>query len=627
LFLDELNSSSHEVQKAFYSLILERRLGGYRLHPESVVIGAGNRSQDAAIVRPMSSALVNRMVHVHLVSSPRDWLVWARSAGVHPWVVDYIAQRPDHLVSVPPKHEEPFSTPRSWHMLSDLLHSYRAGSVEAKPLPDEVLRVLALSTVSPADAVRRHPLFAPLAARTRWAQTRVDSDCPAAGWAVVTSGGVVHLHPTRRGEPEEWAWVAAHALLHLGFEHLADRHRRGWGAASGAVAGAGFDRPWNVAACLAVNRFLAHLKIGRSPSGLGAVTGLEHLVATTGAESALAETLRERGVPDGLDGCGVGGVGGDLVWTTPFRAPNPYGGYPAMAGHVAVPGGPVFRRGGPPSWGDLLARGLTAAVEAAVDVAGGAAGTITGGRGPRTRWRQALDWFITNYPLLGGLAAAFTIVEDADIARRHDISVAAISPVAAEMYLNPLCGFSPAECRFVIAHELLHAGLRHDTRCGGRDPWLWNIACDYVINDWLVQMEVGDLPDGSLHDRQLRGPSAEQVYDRIAADWRRYRKLATLRGVGLVDVLPGRLPGLAEPTAGVDLDEFYRRALVDGVGFHTARGRGLLPAGLVEEIRALTQPPMPWDVELARWFGGGIVLRSQSAVGERLRTSSLSVVR
>jgi predicted metal-dependent peptidase len=28
----------------------------------------------------------------------------------------------------------------------------------------------------------------------------------------------------------------------------------------------------------------------------------------------------------------------------------------------------------------------------------------------------------------------------------------------------------------------------------------------------------------------------------------------------------------------------------------------LLPSGLVEEIRALAQPPVPWDVELARWF-------------------------
>ena len=55
LFLDELNASSHEVQKSFYSLIHERRVGDYRLHEGSIVIGAGNRAQDSAIVKPMSS--------------------------------------------------------------------------------------------------------------------------------------------------------------------------------------------------------------------------------------------------------------------------------------------------------------------------------------------------------------------------------------------------------------------------------------------------------------------------------------------------------------------------------------------------------------------------------------------
>jgi hypothetical protein len=31
------------------------------------VVGAGNRAHDSAIVRPMYSALLNRMVHVHLL--------------------------------------------------------------------------------------------------------------------------------------------------------------------------------------------------------------------------------------------------------------------------------------------------------------------------------------------------------------------------------------------------------------------------------------------------------------------------------------------------------------------------------------------------------------------------------
>lgn len=142
LFLDELNASSAEVQKAFYSLILDRRIGEYTLPEGSIVIGAGNRAQDNAIVRPMSSALVNRMVHLHLVPSARDWLKWALENGVHPWVLEYVRLRPDHLSMPAPKTEEPFSTPRSWHMLSDLLHSFGEG------VSDEDLYALAAGCLS-----------------------------------------------------------------------------------------------------------------------------------------------------------------------------------------------------------------------------------------------------------------------------------------------------------------------------------------------------------------------------------------------------------------------------------------------------------------------------------------------
>ena len=123
LFLDELNACSQEVQKAFYSLILERRIGEYRMPEGSIVIGAGNRAQDNAITRSMSSALLNRMFHVELRADSRIWLEWAANHGIHPWVYDYICTRPDQLWSQPSKTEQPFSTPRSWHMLSDALTS------------------------------------------------------------------------------------------------------------------------------------------------------------------------------------------------------------------------------------------------------------------------------------------------------------------------------------------------------------------------------------------------------------------------------------------------------------------------------------------------------------------------
>lgn len=130
LFLDELNACSQEVQKAFYSLILERRIGEYRLPEGSIVVGAGNRAQDNAITKPMSSALLNRMFHVELRADSRLWLEWAAGHGIHPWVYDYICTRPDQLWSQPSKTEEPFSTPRSWHMLSDALNSCGSGITE-----------------------------------------------------------------------------------------------------------------------------------------------------------------------------------------------------------------------------------------------------------------------------------------------------------------------------------------------------------------------------------------------------------------------------------------------------------------------------------------------------------------
>jgi hypothetical protein len=146
LFLDELNAASPDVQKAFYSLILDRRVGAYELPEGSIVIGAGNRATDNALARPMASALINRLVHVHLRASATDWFGWATEADIHPWVFDYLVERPDQLWSQPPKIEEPFSTPRSWHMLSDAL--YACGGAPS----EDVLTVLAQGTLTPAHA-------------------------------------------------------------------------------------------------------------------------------------------------------------------------------------------------------------------------------------------------------------------------------------------------------------------------------------------------------------------------------------------------------------------------------------------------------------------------------------------
>jgi predicted metal-dependent peptidase len=242
-------------------------------------------------------------------------------------------------------------------------------------------------------------------------------------------------------------------------------------------------------------------------------------------------------------------------------------------------------------------------VASALDVAAGRSPSLNEWTRTLTPAQEARTWFISSYPLLGALAATLTIVEDAQICQRVDVRVAAVDGETREIFLNPNAGLDAAECRFVIAHELLHVALRHLPRRQGRDPFLWNVAADYILNRWLVEMKVGTLPTlGVLYDPAIEEASAESLYDRIARDLRHGRKLATLRGAGLGDMLERGHPRWWDLPDGMTLDDFYRRCLAEGLDYHLTQGRGLLPAGLIEEIRALSQPPIPWDVALAHWF-------------------------
>ena len=82
LFLDELNAAPPLVQAACYQLILDRRVGQYRLPDGWAVVAAGNRESDRAVTYRMPSALANRMVHLDVECHIDDWLDWARANGI-----------------------------------------------------------------------------------------------------------------------------------------------------------------------------------------------------------------------------------------------------------------------------------------------------------------------------------------------------------------------------------------------------------------------------------------------------------------------------------------------------------------------------------------------------------------
>ena len=71
------------------------------------------------------------------------------------------------------------------------------------------------------------------------------------------------------------------------------------------------------------------------------------------------------------------------------------------------------------------------------------------------------------------------------------------------------------EIEFVIAHEILHCVYDHLTRREDRDPKLYNIAADYVVNNLLVRDRIGSKPKivDCFQDLKYDKWTSEEVYD------------------------------------------------------------------------------------------------------------------
>jgi MoxR-like ATPase len=148
LFLDELPACSADVQKAFYPLLLERRLGEHSLPAGSWVVAAGNRVEDRALVRDLSAALVNRLFLLQVRVDADEWFAWAAREKVRDEVVAFLTHMPEALQRSVPATPVPFSTPRAWATLADALDLAERGGI----LSREVRRALAFGRVSPEDA-------------------------------------------------------------------------------------------------------------------------------------------------------------------------------------------------------------------------------------------------------------------------------------------------------------------------------------------------------------------------------------------------------------------------------------------------------------------------------------------
>ena len=115
---------------------------------------------------------------------------------------------------------------------------------------------------------------------------------------------------------------------------------------------------------------------------------------------------------------------------------------------------------------------------------------------------------LVKYPFFGSVVARVDYKENKDI------------PTAGTdgetIYYNPkyLESLSVEEQTFIFAHEVCHIAFNHILRSEGKDPELWNIATDGVINQFLkrdgLKMVLGgvDMAEAINYD-------AEQLYDKL----------------------------------------------------------------------------------------------------------------
>jgi len=122
LFLDEMNSAAPSVQAAAYQLILNRRVGQYKLPNNVLIVAAGNREADKGVTYRMSAPLANRFVHLEMAVNFDDWSIWATNNRIHKDVVGYVTFAKKDLYDFDPKSSSrAFATPRSWSFVSELL--------------------------------------------------------------------------------------------------------------------------------------------------------------------------------------------------------------------------------------------------------------------------------------------------------------------------------------------------------------------------------------------------------------------------------------------------------------------------------------------------------------------------
>ncbi len=170
---------------------------------------------------------------------------------------------------------------------------------------------------------------------------------------------------------------------------------------------------------------------------------------------------------------------------------------------------------------------------------------------------------------------------------------------------------SMAQLLFLCGHEVLHCVYDHLGRRGSRDPKIWNMANDYIVNYTLIKEGVGKMPDGGLFDERYTDQmTSEEVYDLLIANSTTVKMTLDEHinmdsggdedgdgdGDGQGKEVEVRVMGKDGPPKLTEEDLQQIRNEIRAATLQAAQavGAGKTPAGVRRLIDAFTKPKMDW---------------------------------
>ena len=171
------------------------------------------------------------------------------------------------------------------------------------------------------------------------------------------------------------------------------------------------------------------------------------------------------------------------------------------------------------------------------------------------------------------------------------------------------------EIEFVVAHEILHMVFDHLGRREERNPMLYNIAADYIVNNTLVDERIGTTPKivDCFQDFKYRGWTSEEVYDKLFDEAEKngeefLKQLGEMLDEHLDMDGDGDDEGDGEGKDGngnsvskrkpkyskEEMEQIKGEIKESMINAAQSAGAGNVPAGVQRMIKELTEPKMNW---------------------------------